>query len=293
MRWIVCLFMGAVMLVCSACADTMANDVRLTPMPLTSPFLTVKLPACDESAPLFTVSTPRPTQPSALQEVPPFITINEADESITGWSSALPLGNDEEWTDADPKDLPLQEVWDMIENDQYMVFYPVFHGRMHAYEINRAIAACIIDRINTLDGYASIECRITCSTPELLSLVMDVYYPAQAGVNYSYPLTFDVASGAALQLEDFFIDTDASWRGVLPDIVARLASLMDITLLCEVPPIESEQQFYIESGRIVLLYRPYEIATGQVASPQFTLPMQEIAPYLKGAYGITGEDQLL
>ena len=128
--------------------------------------------------------------------------------------------------------------------------------------------------------------NITYSSKELLSCVVEVIGADVGTGNTLVPVTLDLKTGQRCKLSDFFSKVDTGWKGLLPDLVTDQANKKDLTLLCEVPPVGEDQPFYIESGNIVLLYRPYEIATYEAGAPAFVLPKEELTPYLSGAYGI-------
>lgn len=128
--------------------------------------------------------------------------------------------------------------------------------------------------------------HVTYSSKALLSCVVEVIGADGGTENALVPVTVDLKTGERCKLSDFFTKKDTGWKGLLPDLVTDQAQKMNLTLLCEVPPVGDDQPFYIENGNIVLLYRPYEIATYEAGAPTFVLPEEELTPYLSGAYGI-------
>lgn len=135
---------------------------------------------------------------------------------------------------------------------------------------------------------AEYRVNITHTSKDLFSCVVEVINTDGGANDTLVPLTVDIHTGQSCKLSDFFVKSDLSWKGLLPDLVTEQAQNKNLTLLCEVPPVGEDQPFYIKDGKIVLLYRPYEITTYEAGTPQFVLREKDIAPYLSGAYGIGG-----
>lgn len=135
-------------------------------------------------------------------------------------------------------------------------------------------------------GAAQAHYWITYENGEIVSLIAEITW-SDGHETIVQPMTFSVKTGEECRLADFFIDPQSGWGGVLADVVSAAARAQGITLLSEVPPVREDQLYYISSeGEIVLFYRPYEIATYQDGFPCFTMPMNRIAGYLSGSYGI-------
>lgn len=158
--------------------------------------------------------------------------------------------------------------------------------------LQKALTEKVNAELDTVEGekWVLITYYISHQSETLLSLLIqleieDAYLPKVI------PLTFDMQEKRECKLEDFFQsdEVDDTWRRILPDIVTEQADQQGITLLSELPPTTDAQQFYIEEGTIVLLYRPYEITTYQVGIPQFALPMDRIKEYLNDRYGLAGD----
>ncbi|HOF95312.1 MAG TPA: hypothetical protein PLE79_07220 [Clostridia bacterium] len=125
--------------------------------------------------------------------------------------------------------------------------------------------------------------KVTFNSDALFSCLVFSGSSKQASLR---PITIDKATGSECRLADFFSHTDTSWKALLRDIVYDEALARGLTLLCDIPPVPGNHPFYIDKGVIVLVYRPFEITTFEAGSPCFELPMDEIGPYLTGAYGI-------
>lgn len=130
---------------------------------------------------------------------------------------------------------------------------------------------------------AQVSCRITYRTDELISFVLTV--TSEEGGAHLCPLTFSMKDGRECGIDTFFKDDDA-WRGVLPELATRAAQKNDIALLCAIPAIDNDQKFYLDDGGIVLVYRPYEIATYNGGYPCLRIAAKDVETYLSGAYGV-------
>jgi len=169
-------------------------------------------------------------------------------------------------------------------DDSILLAYPTVYGRSTADAINEQILSHIQGCLAELTGPAMITCRVSYNSPRFFSLQIYVNYEDDSDVNYILPLTFDVEKAALCKLGDFFDANDSSWRGLLADMVTCAAKIQDLTLLCEVPPVEKNQYFYLDHGGLVLVYRPYEISTYREEPPQFPLNMEQLRPYLSDRF---------
>ncbi len=167
-----------------------------------------------------------------------------------------------------------------VQNDFFTLQSVVEIGSVMRVQIPRALVK------EGISSTAEYVVNITYNSDELLSCVVEVIGLDGGTANALVPLTLDLKTGDSCKLSDFFSKEDTGWKGLIPDLVTDIAKQKELTLLCEVPPVGEDQPFHIEDGKIVLLYRPYEITTYEAGAPAFVLPEKELAPYLSGAYGI-------
>lgn len=173
---------------------------------------------------------------------------------------------------------------------------PVEQQELDLFSLQNAVELGTIMRVKIprallnegISPTAEYRVDITHTSKELFSCVVEVIDTDGGAGGTLVPLTIDLHTGQSCKLSDFFVKSDTSWKGLLPDLVTAQAQRKNLTLLCEVPPVGEDQPFYIKDGKIVLLYRPYEITTYEAGTPQFVLREKDIAPYLSGAYGIGG-----
>ena len=52
-----------------------------------------------------------------------------------------------------------------------------------------------------------------------------------------------------------------------------------LTLLCDVMPASDDQAFYVTEDALVILYRPYEIATYSAGWPEFAIPLSQLTDF--------------
>lgn len=218
---------------------------------------------------------PAPVAPAQIEAVPEVSTapmpVPEEVELVEGPSPAAT---------AEPMVTPALDSAATIPNELFSL--------QNVAEIGSAIRVQI-PRALVKEGFpptAEYVVHVTYSSKVLLSCLVEVIGADEGAENTLIPVTVDLKTGERCKLSDFFTKKDTGWRGLLPDLVTEQAQKMNLTLLCEVPPVGDDQPFYIEDGKIVLLYRPYEIATYEAGAPTFVLPEEELTPYLSGAYGI-------
>lgn len=107
-----------------------------------------------------------------------------------------------------------------------------------------------------------------------------VLAPAYEWFDSVLTLTFDTASCRLLSLADLFDPETERWRGLIPDIVTLQAEKQGITLLGDVMPASDDRLFYLTEESLVILYRPYEIATYSAGWPEFSIPLEQLSGIL-------------
>lgn len=144
--------------------------------------------------------------------------------------------------------------------------------------INSAIQGAIRAELDALDAPAYTRCDIMCNDCGLLSVriaVRDLAGETLAIV----PLTFNTATCGQIALADLFDPENERWRGLIPDIVMLQAEKAGLTLLCDVMPASDDQAFYVTEDALVILYRPYEIATYSAGWPEFAIPLSQLTDF--------------
>lgn len=273
-------------LFCSCAAPAPVDTIEIAPaatvMAMMPPPTPIALAAMDaETIPA--QETPAPGATPA----PEAIKVQQSEEAIEGQAPQAELeGPSSATVAATPTPAltlaPTAAPVEQQELDLFSLQNAVELGAIMRVKIPRAL---LNEGISPASEY---RVNITHTSKELFSCVVEVI-DTDGGANGTLvPLTVDLHTGKSCKLSDFFIKSDTSWKGLLPDLVTEQAQYKNLTLLCEVPPVGEDQPFYIKEGKIVLLYRPYEITTYEAGTPQFVLREKDIAPYLSGAYGIGG-----
>lgn len=145
--------------------------------------------------------------------------------------------------------------------------------------INHAIQSAIRALFDALEGATYTDCEIMCNDCGVFSVRITVRDLVTNEVLAVTPLTFDTAACAQLSLKDLFDPENERWRGLIPDIVMLQAEKAGVTLLCEVMPAADDQAFYVTEDALVILYRPYEIATYSAGWPEFSIPLSQLAEF--------------
>ena len=83
-----------------------------------------------------------------------------------------------------------------------------------------------------------------------------------------------------MNLADLFAPDNERWRGLIPDIVTLQAEKQGMTLLADVMPAADDRLFYLTADSLVILYRPYEIATYSAGWPEFMIPLGQLSGML-------------
>jgi len=177
--------------------------------------------------------------------------------------------------------------------------YPAVKGLENPstqYKINRAIAT-LVDSLMREQGYyknQKIEMlgwyEIKTNERGILSLTIGNYaftYPSAHGLTIVKALTFNVESGAALQLKDLF-NPGSDYVKVLSGIVAQQIKERQIELLDAFKGISPDQDFYIADKSLVLFFQLYEITPYYMGLQYFPISVYEIQNIIleDGALGI-------
>ena len=156
--------------------------------------------------------------------------------------------------------------------------------------INGAIEKAVTDQLSALDAPGYAICEVMYSGAGLFSvkscamMIADedmsssaVPAPRTECVDSVLPITFDAVSGEQLTLADLFDPENERWRGLIPDIVTLQAEKQEMTLLSDVMPAADDRPFYLTEDALVILYRPYEIATYSAGWPEFAIPLDQLS----------------
>lgn len=164
--------------------------------------------------------------------------------------------------------------------DSSFISYPYIMDA--AYDsVNYAMQSAIRTALNALSVPTYTRCDIMCNDCGLFSVRIVVRDLAtQQETLAVVALTFDAATGEQVYLSNLFDPENERWRGLIPDIVMLQAEKKGVTLLCDVMPASDEQAFYVTESALVILYRPYEIATNSAGWPEFTIPLYQLTDFL-------------
>lgn len=153
--------------------------------------------------------------------------------------------------------------------------------------LNAAIFKKIVAGLGELDAPAYTYFNIKCNQDGLLSMLVSYYDMDTCELCLKLPMTFDVATAKEIPLESCFVSDDDAWRSVIPDLVARQAAVINMTLLSDVMPIGDGQLYYLTGRTLVILYRPYEITTNLAGWPEFSLPLNQLSPYFSRSAAVS------
>ncbi len=149
--------------------------------------------------------------------------------------------------------------------------YDVFNGA-----IEEAIGAAV----DALETPAYIRCDITCNDCGIFSVRITVRDLGTNDILAVIPMTFGTETGEELNIADLFDPLNERWRGLIPDIVMLQAEKAELRLLSDVMPASDTQLFYVTEDALVILYRPYEIATYSAGWPEFSIPLDQLSDFL-------------
>ncbi len=168
----------------------------------------------------------------------------------------------------------------VISNSEGVLLYPYIEGE-HAEKLNASIKNEVIACADEAEAQVFTTYKITNNSKGIFSAVISVQDAETEELIRVLPLNYDVVSGEKLSIADYFDDENDRWRRVLPDIVTLQAQDKGLTLLCDVMPVTDEQLYYISGDKLVLVYRQYEITTYVNPAPQFSIPVSQLAEFLK------------
>lgn len=149
--------------------------------------------------------------------------------------------------------------------------------------ISPLIYAKIRAKIKSFDNAVSTSFRIMCNGSGVLSMMISFYDMETEELLEKLPLTYDLALGREIQIQDIFEEGDSAWRSDLPEKIEALAAVYNMTIFSRILPIEDGRLFYLTGKSLVVVYRPYEITLGSDPWPEFELPLEAIAEFLKPA----------
>lgn len=113
-----------------------------------------------------------------------------------------------------------------------------------------------------------------------------VYTGGAHGTTARIPKNIDITGEKVIKLKDLF--TDDGYVTTLNRLInERLTEHSDeYSELWEKPEIKAEHQenFYLEDGKLVIFYQPYELSYYARGFVEFPLPLEELSGYLKEEY---------
>ena len=168
----------------------------------------------------------------------------------------------------------------VISNSEGVLLYPYIEGE-HTEKINASIKNDVIACADEAEAQVFTTYKITNNSKGIFSAVISVQDAETEELISVLPLNYDVESGEKLSIADYFDEENDRWRRILPDIVTLQAQDKGLTLLCDVMPVTDEQLYYISGDKLVLVYRQYEITTYVNPAPQFSIPISQLAEFLK------------
>lgn len=189
---------------------------------------------------------------------------------------------------------PLQ--FDYLQRDcgeQGFMTYPQLTDESKA-PINEAIEKAALAQIDALEAPGYVIAEVIYSGAGILSVKScagtfeheqmptdsAVLAPTYEWFDSVETLTFDTALCKLLSLADLFDPENERWRGLIPDIVTLQAEKQGMTLLADVMPAADDRLFYLTADSLVIMYRPYEIATYSAGWPEFTIPLGQLSGML-------------
>lgn len=161
---------------------------------------------------------------------------------------------------------------------QSVLIYPVLEDERYG-NINGLIANRIKEAVRSVPQSVSTTFRIKCNHAGVLSMVVDLMDITTDELIARLPLTYDIASGKEVALENCFLDSTQAWRAYLPDAVTLQAGARGMVLLSDIAPIADGQFFFTTGKSLVLVYRPYEISTYAAGWPEFAIPLESLSEW--------------
>lgn len=183
---------------------------------------------------------------------------------------------------------PLDYAFTLVETGSGSSFtYPKLLDESKT-AINEAIEAAVSKQLKELGAPSHAVCEVEYSGAGFFSVKSSAkLLQKETGAEKEepfpdsvLPLTFDTASCRQVCIGDLFDPENERWRGLIPDIVTLQAEKQEMTLLCDVMPAADDRLFYLTEDALVILYRPYEIATYSAGWPEFPIPLTQLSGML-------------
>ncbi len=202
------------------------------------------------------------------------------------WNAATP--DEGPAATAAPADPNEERVYDRLELTRYeelvdersVMICPAVADDEYSY-ISTLIAIRVRSRIRSYDYAVSTAFRIKCNSNGVLSMLIGFYDMETDELIDKLPITYDLALGREIQIQDCFEEGDGAWRSVLAARVQSAAEGQNMTLLSDIMPIEDGRLFYLTGAGITVMYRPYEITTGFDPWPELSIPLSDLKRWLK------------
>lgn len=117
--------------------------------------------------------------------------------------------------------------------------------------------------------------------------VIEEHYVYTGGAHGStawYPRNIDLSAGKTILLSDLF--SDDSYKNELNRQIDTILenNKEEYTDLWSHPKIDSEENFYISDGKLVIFYPPYELSYYARGFVEFPIKLSDIEGYLKDEY---------
>lgn len=202
------------------------------------------------------------------------------------WNAATP--DEGPAATAAPADPNEERAYDRLELTRYeelvdersVMICPAVADDEYSY-ISTLIAIRVRSRIRSYDYAVSTAFRIKCNSNGVLSMLIGFYDMETDELIDKLPITYDLALGREIQIQDCFEEGDGVWRSVLAARVQSAAEGQNMTLLSDIMPIEDGRLFYLTGAGITIMYRPYEITTGFDPWPELSIPLSDLKRWLK------------
>lgn len=181
-----------------------------------------------------------------------------------------------------------ERVYDRLEltrheelvDERSVMICPAVADDEYSY-ISTLIAIRVRSRIRSYDYAVSTSFRIKCNANGVLSMLISFYDMETDKLIDQLPITYDLALGREIQIQDCFEEGDGAWRSALSARVQSAAEEQNMTLLSDVMPIEDGRLFYLTGMGITIMYRPYEITTGLDPWPEISIQLSDLKRWLK------------
>lgn len=167
-----------------------------------------------------------------------------------------------------------------LVDEQSVMICPAVADDEYGY-LSTLIAIRVRSRIRSYDYAVSTSFRIKCNANGVLSMLISFYDIETGELIDEMPITYDLALGREIQIQDCFEEGDGAWRSVLSARVQSAAEGQHMTLLSDILPIEDGRPFYLTGTGITVMYRPYEITTGLDPWPELSIPLSDLKRWLK------------